>query len=371
MKSFCVAPEIVIAESCEEYFSQLNISSKDLLVTSDHIYNNYLEKYFSEATVIFIRKYGSGEPTDVMADNISEDIDNCRFSRVIAVGGGTALDIAKLFALKNHYPVCGLFSGEIKCEKNKELILIPTTCGTGSEVTNISVLELTKMGTKKGLTDNALFADQAVLIPQLLYTLPFESFASSSADALIHAIESYLSPKATTFSRTFSKSAIKSIISGYKYVAENGKGSQKDIAEQFLTASAEAGIAFQNAGCAAIHALSYPLGAACHCPHGKSNYIMLTGVMKKYEEKGGCESYSKLCDVLGKCLGCPADKAISSLDKLMSLLLNRPPLSSFGLSHEDLIDFAGSVYSNQQRLLSNDPIELTIEDFIDIYEKLY
>lgn len=342
-----------------------------MLITSGHTYREHLEKYFSRASVIFIRNYGAGEPTDLMIDSISDDLSGKRFSRVFGIGGGTVLDAAKLFALKRHYPVCSLFSGEFPCEKDKRLVLVPTTCGTGSEVTNISILELTKLGTKKGLADNSLYADEAVLIPELCRSLPFEAFAASSADALVHAIESYLSPKATPFSETFSISAMRSIISGYRYVAERGEDAGQDIMEVFLAASAQAGIAFGNAGCAAVHALSYPLGAVCHCPHGKSNYIMLNGVLNKYAEKGGCKKLETLKGILSECLECKSGDAFTALDELMGRLLKKQSLSSFGLSESDLLSFTESVTANQQRLLANDPVALTAEDILDIYKKLY
>ena len=92
--------------------------------------------------------------------------------RIIGIGGGTVMDLCKLFVLKQVSPVLDLFDGKIPVEKEKELILIPTTCGTGSEVTNVSVMALVSRNTKKGLADNALYADKAVLISPLLKPLP-------------------------------------------------------------------------------------------------------------------------------------------------------------------------------------------------------
>ncbi|MFR6334077.1 MAG: iron-containing alcohol dehydrogenase, partial [Eisenbergiella sp.] len=92
--------------------------------------------------------------------------------------------------LKNVSPVEDLYDGRLEIVKDKELVLVPTTCGTGSEVTNIAILALNKKGTKKGLAVDEMYADSAVLIPELLGGLPFKFFAASSIDALIHAVES-------------------------------------------------------------------------------------------------------------------------------------------------------------------------------------
>lgn len=371
MKSFKLSPQIVLADTCEEYFSSVDVMSSDLLITSKHIYDDYLSPFFKNAHVIFIRNYGSGEPTDKMADAISEDLAGIAYTRVFAVGGGTVLDIAKLYAQKCCYPVAGLFTGEIPFEKNKELILIPTTCGTGSEITNISIMELTQLTTKKGLANDNLFGDCAVLIPELLETLPYDAFIASVADALIHAMESYMSPKATVFSQMFSVRAIGDIVAGFKYISANGRGSQAKIIDKFLIAAATAGIAFSNAGCAAVHALSYPLGAVCHVPHGKSNYTMLNAVMKKYEEKQVKGAFTQLKAILAESLDCSSENAFDELDKLMGELIGQKPLSLYGLTKDDLVDFAKSVVENQQRLLVNSPIEITLDDITDIYFNLY
>lgn len=123
--------------------------------------------------MIFREDYGKGEPTDVMAEAIWKDVPKDA-KRVVSVGGGSILDLSKLFALENISPVTDLYDGLLPIVKNKELVLVPTTCGTGSEVTNISILSLTAKGTKKGLAVEQLYGDSAVLIPELLEDLPFQ-----------------------------------------------------------------------------------------------------------------------------------------------------------------------------------------------------
>ncbi len=136
----------------------------------------YFDGLVNGAHVIFRNDYGSGEPTDVLVEKIYEDTKDIPYKRVIAVGGGTIIDVAKLLALKIYTPVLDLYDRKIPLERTKELVIVPTTCGTGSEVTNISILELTARHTKMGLSDDALFANSAVLVPELLNGLPYPAF---------------------------------------------------------------------------------------------------------------------------------------------------------------------------------------------------
>ena len=201
--------------------------------------------------VLYQEKYGAGEPTDVMAEAIARDM-NPNAKRIIAIGGGTIIDIAKILALDSILPIEDLYDGKLPIKRTKELVLVPTTCGTGSEVTNIAILALTRRHTKKGLANDCMYADSAVLVPELLKGLPFKFFATSSIDALIHAMESSLSPKGNATLRLFGYKAISMILNGYKEIAARGPEARMDYLEYFLLASNYAGISFGNAGCAAV-----------------------------------------------------------------------------------------------------------------------
>ena len=109
------------------------------------------------------------------------------------MGCGSVLDIAKLFNLKRITFIEDLYEDKFEPIKDKELVLVPTTCGIGSEIINIDILELINKGTKKGLSSDEMFADAAILIPELLQEPPFKVFTSSSIDVLIHSVESALS----------------------------------------------------------------------------------------------------------------------------------------------------------------------------------
>lgn len=371
MKELSIKPEIYMFDKCEEFIDKFQIGKEDLIITSEHTYVSYFEKFKLDANIIFIRKYGSGEPSDEMVEAIYEDTKDIPYKRVIAIGGGSVLDVSKLFVLKTISPVIDLFDHKLEFVKDKELILIPTTCGTGSEVTNISILELKSRHTKLGLAIDELYADFAVMIPELLEDLPFEFFATSSIDALIHAIESSVSPKATSYTEMFSYKAMEMILNGYQEIAKYGNEARIPLLKDFLLASNYAGIAFGNAGCGAVHAMSYPLGANYHVPHGEANYQMFIGVFKTYERLNPTGKITKLNRFLASILHCEEEEVYVKMEQLLNVLISKKQLREYGLQEEELKEFTQSVMTKQGRLMANNYVELSKETVYEIYKTLY
>lgn len=370
MEQFMIRPAIWRYRTAEAFAADLKLGAGDLIITNEAIYRPYFDKLRLACDVLYQERYGAGEPSDEMVEVMARDRKG-EYKRIIGIGGGTVIDIAKLFALKTLTPVAGLYEGRIRPEKARELILVPTTCGTGSEMTNISILALISKGTKKGLAGNAMYADRAVLVPELLEKLPPYVFATSSIDALIHAVESILSPKGNEFTRLFGYKAIEMILRGYQKILAEGEGVRAELMADFLTASCFAGIAFGNAGCAAVHALSYPLGAAFHVAHGESNYAVFTGVMNYYMERRADGEIAVLNRFLAGILECREGEVYEELEKLLGFLLPKKALHEYGVPREKLAEFAGSVMENQGRLMANNYVEINREQVLEIYGRLY
>ncbi|MDD6456457.1 MAG: 4-hydroxybutyrate dehydrogenase [Lachnospiraceae bacterium] len=374
MQQLMIRPTIHKFDTAKEFAEEFAIGEGDLVLTNQYIYEPYFGSMNLACDVIYQEKYGAGEPSDEMAEAIYCDIyagGKAAPKRIIAIGGGTIIDLAKLYALKQTTPILDLYDGKIPVEKDKELILVPTTCGTGSEMTNISILALNSRGTKKGLANDAMYADAAVLVPQLLEKLPDYVFATSSIDALIHAIESSLSPKGNVYTRMFGYKAIEMIIKGYKVIRDEGMEARKPLLSDFMIASNYAGIAFGNAGCAAVHALSYPLGATYHVAHGESNYAMFTGVMKNYMELKTDGEIARLNRFLADILECPVRYVYEELEKLLNVLIPKKALHEYGVKEEELSEFADSVMENQGRLMANNFVELDRDRVYKIYKELW
>jgi 4-hydroxybutyrate dehydrogenase len=357
-------------ETCKEFHDEVALTENDLVITNRYIFEPYFSGFNCKATVLWQEDYGQGEPSDEMVEKMYADMKG-NFKRIIAIGGGTIIDISKLFALKRILPVGDLFDRKLEILKDKELILVPTTCGTGSEVTNISILEFKSRGTKFGLATDELYADRAVLIPELLAGLPFRFFAASSVDALIHAFESTLSPKATPYTELFGRKAIEIILNGYKEIVRKGKDARHPLLKEFLIASNYAGIAFNNAGCAAVHALSYPLGAAHHIPHGEANYVIFIEVFKTYKQKNP-EGKIKLFNAfIAEILGCRQDAVYVELEKLLNGILPHKSLSEYHVTRDELTGFAKNVVERQGRLMANNYTPLDEAEVFRIYSALY
>jgi 4-hydroxybutyrate dehydrogenase len=372
MLALRVVPKIYYFDTVAEFGEEFGIGERDLLVTNEWIYTPYVAPLGVRTNVVFQEKFGMGEPSDEMIDGLAAAAKQYDYDRIIALGGGTIVDICKILALDVPERSLDLFTGEAAPKKVKELVVIPTTCGTGSEVTNVAIAELKSLGVKKGIAVDETYADSAVLIPETMKGLPYKVFVTSSVDALIHAVESYLSPKASPFTEMYSKRAIKMIVGGYKAIAGKGEDAFKDHLKEFVFASNYAGIAFGNAGCAAVHALSYSIGGAFHVPHGEANYQFFTEVMKKYIAKEPDGKIERLTKLLAKAMGVPEGEGVyDELDSLLGGLLPKKPLKEYGMTEEQIDSFTKSTVDNQQRLLANNYVFLTDGEIREIFAALY
>lgn len=367
-----VRPQILQFNNLKEFNSEFLIQTDDLILTNKFLYEMFIKNLDINCNYIFQEDYNLKEPSDDIIDEMIKDIRLKNIKRIIAIGGGSIIDVAKILALKDVGMTCELFEKKLPIIKNKTLIIMPTTCGTGSEVTNISISEIKSKKTKMGLADSQLYADYAVLIPELVKNLPYEFFVYSSIDALIHAIESLVSPKSNLYTEMFSKEAIKLIITGYKNIKEKGKDYRKDIIDKFLIASNYAGISFGNAGVGAVHAMSYPLGAIYHVPHGEANYQFFIEIFKYYNFKKPDGKIKEVNKLLKDLLDSQDDaKVYDDLESLLSNLIDKKQLRCYGMKEEEIDIFATSVIETQQRLLKNNYVELKLQEIKKIYRSLY
>lgn len=358
---FRMVPTIYFGTTLDSFIKEFEICSDDLVVTNKYIVGN--TKF--NCKVIFLEDYGQSEPTDSMVDNIIRDIGINKYSRVFAIGGGTVLDISKLLIFGANSTEEIFLNKEI-IKKNSKLISIPTTVGTGSEVTSISVITFDETHAKQALVTDEIYSDSVVLIPELLQSLPYNVFAASSIDALVHASEAIVSSGANKLSNFFAQEAIRIIIEGYYKVKENGKEYYKTLLSDIGYASMLAGVAFENAGVSAVHALSYAVGTSCSLPHGLANYSVFMPVFKKYSMLGADLSYLERVFYESMNLSDTAN-VFDVLGDLLSYIYEPITLSKYGVSQQDIKRFTDSVIMYQQRLLSRTPVELKEEDILSIY----
>lgn len=199
MKALNVQPKIYVCDTFKEFHEEFSLNKKDLIITNRFLYDPFIKPLDIDVNVIFQEDYGQGEPSDEMIDQMHDSIKDLEFDRVIGIGGGSVIDISKIFALDIPEKAEELYLKIKPAVKKKTLVLVPTTCGTGSEVTSVSVAEIKSKGTKIGLQTDENYGDYAVLIPETIKGLPYKFFITCSIDALIHAAEGFLAPEATEF----------------------------------------------------------------------------------------------------------------------------------------------------------------------------
>ncbi len=374
MQALKLKPVIHYFDTFKDFNDEFKLGKGDILVTNEWMYKPYVEGLGIDMPVIFQEKYGQGEPTDEMMDAMKAEMDKYDYNRIIAFGGGTIVDCCKVLACDIPDKVADLYTGKVAPKRVKELLVVPTTCGTGSEVTNVAVASLPALNLKKGIADEETFADIAILIPESLQGLPDYVFATSSIDALVHASESFLSPKASPFTEILSLKAIEMIMNGYKKIVERGgntKENRADLLKEFLIASNYAGIAFGNAGCAAVHAMAYAHGAAFHIAHGESNFQGFTEVFKVYNQKNPDGKIAEMNKIFADILGCDVANVYDKLDEFLGQILRKKPLREYGMTEDQAVEFAKSTVANQQRLLGNNYVELSEEEIADIFRRMY
>ena len=297
------------------------------------------------------------------------------FEMVIGVGGGSALDLAKLAAVLavHEGPAADYLNltGTKKVEKKGlPKILIPTTSGTGSEVTNISVLSLET--TKDVVTHDNLLADVAIVDPELTVTVPPRVTAATGIDALTHAVEAYLSVNASPTSDGLALQAIRLIARSLRKAVEDGSNKQARI--DMSHGSYIAGLAFFNAGVAGAHALAYPLGGQFHLAHGESNAVLLPYVMGYI--RNSCPS--RMADVLNA-LGGNSNylseeeasyKCVEELERIVKDVGIPATLAEFNIP-ESALESLTQDGVKQKRLLARSPYPLEENDIREIYRAAF
>jgi alcohol dehydrogenase class IV len=292
---------------------------------------------------------------------------------VIGLGGGSPIDIAKTVAviLANSGCIADYCGIDLVPKPGVPAIMVPTTAGTGSEVTPIAILSDEGEKLKKGVVSPHLFPKVAILDPELTVGLPPAITAATGMDALIHAIEAYTSVNATGFTDMLAVRAVELIAENLRTAFAQGGNLAARAA--MLEGSLLAGIAFANAGVTAVHAFAYPIGAEFHIPHGVANTLMLPAVMR-FNLVGNVTKFADLaelmgCDLTGLSEREAAEAAVDEVMLLASDLRVPTSLGQFGVKKEHIPGLAQGVMK-VTRLLANNPRTMTVQDAEDIYRQV-
>jgi alcohol dehydrogenase class IV len=289
---------------------------------------------------------------------------------VIGFGGGSSMDVAKLVALiaKSKETLASVYGVNNAKGPCLPLVMVPTTAGTGSEVTPISIVT-TGVGEKKGVVSPHLLPQLALLDAELTLGLPKHVTAATGIDAMVHAIEAYTSKRLKNpISDCLAKEALR-LLSGSIHVVCSS-GNDIDAREKMLLGACLAGMAFANSPVAAVHALAYPVGARFHVPHGLSNALVLPHVMR-FNMNEAQTLYSELADVIVPGKGSTTAEKVESFVTYLEGLSREfglpTKLAEVGIQLSDVQQLAEDAMK-QTRLLINNPREVTYEDALQIYQ---
>jgi alcohol dehydrogenase class IV len=307
------------------------------------------------------------DPSTTFVDSVAEEARQAEADAVIGLGGGSSLDTAKMAAALavNRRPVADYLAGAPLAEDVLPIVAVPTTAGTGSEATPIAVLSDEEAQVKKGFVSAKIMPKYAFLDPDLTLGLPPAGTAVTGMDALCHAIESYLSVNANPYTEALSLRAIELLNANIVEAFRNGKS--LPAREKMLLGSFLAGVAFANAGVAAVHAFAYPLGGMFHVAHGLANALMLPGILAF--NRSSCE---ERFERIGRAMAenGTADTVVSRIEDLSRVLLLPRNLAAIGIPAESLEAMAQAVVQIE-RLLKNNPRKVTLDDARSIYREAH
>ena len=361
----------------------LNLLGKNIFVITDErltelgLYDKTIKKLQSYSNINIFNKVESDPSKSTLLKAFDEATD-FKSTGVLGFGGGSSMDVAKLISLllgsnQNIDTIWGVNNAK---GPRIPLVLIPTTAGTGSEVTPISIITMDDKE-KKGVSSKLILPDLAILDPSLTINLPPNITASTGIDAMVHAIEAYTSinPNNNPISKMLSIEALKFLGSSIKTAVFEGHNI--NARSNMLFGSMLAGKAFANSPVAAVHALAYPIGGLFNISHGLSNSLVLPSVMKFNSiNKETKKNYANLAPFVFKDLDnsksdeIVCNNFIDSLESLSKELKLPYRLRDLEIP-EEACQLMASEAMKQTRLLVNNPRKIEESDAFNIYKSVW
>ena len=314
------------------------------------------------------------EPPARVIDRGAEIFKSEKCGIILGLGGGSSLDVAKGISLlaTNGGKILDYCGVDLVPKKGAPFLLMPTTAGTGSEATRVLVLTDEEQNVKNVVFTPHALADTAIVDPALTLSMPPNVTADTGMDAMVHAIETYVSMNATVFSDVLAERAIE-LIARYLPMAW-AKGANSEARYQMSVAATIAGLAFGSGGLGAVHALAYPLGTEYHMTHGRTNAIMLPHVMQ-YNISGSPAKYARIAQLMGQNIeGCSlietAGMAVTAIKEMLDAVNVSYHIADYGVAKEDLPKLVDGGMK-QARLFVPNPRDLVEKDVTSIYEEAF
>lgn len=291
---------------------------------------------------------------------------------ILGLGGGSSLDVAKGAAvvLGNGGKIEDYVGIGLVPKRGLPTILVPTTSGTGSEATKYAIF--TQGNMKQGVIDPNVYPDVSIVDPSLTVSMPPAITAATGMDALCHGIETYTSLAATPISDLIARECVTLIGRSLRTAVYNGR--DIEARSDMALGSFYGGLCLTNASVTAVHAVSFPLGADYHVPHGIANAVMLPYVMR-FNYVASLERFSRLAELMGENIASlslreAAERSVIAVETLMKDINVPRSLQELDIPKDAIPSLAERALT-VQRLLGNNPRAIKIADLINIYEQAY
>ena len=313
------------------------------------------------------------EPSYTAVQKLVDQFKESGADMIVACGGGSVMDAAKLASVlvTDAYGVKELLDNPGMAQKCVPIILIPTTAGTGAEVTPNAIVGVPEKELKIGIVNENMIADYVILDARMIKNLPRKIAAATGVDALAHCIECFTSKKANPFSDMYALEGCDLILNNIERACDDSEAKTEN--KRMQIAAYYGGLAITASGTTAVHALSYPLGGKYHIAHGVSNAILLAPVMRYNAEDPAFRErlalvYDRCCHEETRCSTVEDKSAwvIARLEAIVKHLDIPTSLKEFGVPESDLEGLVEAGMS-VQRLLVNNMRNVTPEDARKLY----
>ncbi|MBF0780113.1 MULTISPECIES: 1-propanol dehydrogenase PduQ [unclassified Granulicatella] len=361
-------------QQLEQYKNESFLVVIDPFLKGTEQLENILHRIDSSNQVHVFSEIIPDPPIEVVVKGIQEGAGK-HITIVMAIGGGSAIDASKAI----YY-----FGKQQQVFQNATLIVIPTTSGTGSEVTDFSIITDSEKGTKYPLISRDILPDVAILDPAIVATLPKNITADTGMDVLTHAIEAYVSVKATDFSDALAEKAIKLV---FEYLPKAyANGNDMEAREKMHNASTLAGMAFNTASLGLNHGIAHAAGAKFHVPHGRLNSIIMPHLIRYNAnmsktgkigfDKRAAQRYRQIANLIG----CSASndamgvrQLITAIQKLQKALDMPASLKEYGVESQTFVDYLEEVAKAaiKDRCTDTNPRVPKVEEVVELLKAMY
>lgn len=368
-KSFALRAKILPCLSCARILEEIAPQGGDLVVTDARGLKLFPQGSFDDCKLVLREDLPKGPLTGRTADSAAA-LAGASYTRVICIGGGLLMQLSKILATERPAPCRALLDDPAMIRRDRQLVLVPTTPGTGTEATPFASVFFPDEGAVRTIESPELEADLVCLCPEALSAMAFDRLAASSFETFTHDCESYISPCSTFMSRALCEKSLRTLVAVWKKVSRSGAGAISSYLGELQEAGCLAGAAYGCTGPAAVQTLAAPLMLRLGMKRGAAYYALLGSIFEKYDQKSHSRALEDLKGLLGELLKCEPEEALGCASRLCADVMPQNPLGMSGMKEEQIPEFTDIAVTRGALALSNSYSPLSAGEVRSIYSRL-